>query len=223
MPLPIFEKQAEIPKGFEEVYEEKDGKWHPKASDTEKLTATLDKVRQEKKAAEKAAKEADEARAELERKLTAASTGEEKDKVNKALAKFDSDLAAEKEKFQKQLDAANAELRTLKLDEKAKQAFLDAGGRPEKADAALKLKKERLDLADGRMVVKNDKGEVTTTTIGDFWGKEFKTEMPEFFTGTKASGGGAGGSTTAGGGSKFDDKMTAEQRLAAAHEAGLTE
>jgi hypothetical protein len=194
MAFPTFKTKDEIPKGFEGEYEERDGAWHPKAPDTSKLEETLAKVRDERKAEEKARKAAEADRADLERKLAAAGSGEEKDKVTKALAKFDADLAVEKGKFQKQLDAATAELRTLKLDDKIKAAFLKAGGRSERADKALNDTKGRLDLADdGRIVVKDGKGEITTATVADFFGKTYRAEMAEFYTGTKATGGGASG------------------------------
>ena len=195
MPFPIFDKKEDIPKGFESEYDEGDDKkWHPRPADTSKLEETLAKVRQERKDEEKARKIAETERADLERKLAAAGSGEEKDKVTKALAKFDSDLAAEKTKFQAQLDTATKELRTLKLDDKIKAAFLKAGGRSERADKALNDVKDRLDLAeDGRIVVKDGKGEITTATVEDFFGKTYRAEMLEFYIGTRATGGGATG------------------------------
>lgn len=227
MPFPIFDKQADIPKGSEDVYEEKDGKWHPKLVDASKLETTLTKVRDEKDAAEKRAKKAEDERADLERKLTAAGSGDEKDKVTKALAKFDTDLAAEKAKHEKELGETKAQLRTLKLDDAAKAAFIKAGGRPEKADAALKLQKDSLDLADdGRIVVKDAKGVATTETIDDYWGKTFKKDMPEFFTGTKAAGGGAGGGAgarpiPANGDGKWDGDAVLADPLGALNAANL--
>lgn len=190
MPVASFDKKDDIPKGFEDLYEESEGKFVLKAS---KLESTLEKVRDEKKAAEKRAKEAEDERADLQRKLAAASTGEAQDKVAKALAKFDEDLAKEKEKHKKELETLQGELRTIKLDDRLKEAFIAAGGRPEKAAAALELTKKNFDLAENRIVVKNEKGEVTTETAEDYYGKKYRTEMPEFYQGTKASGGGAGG------------------------------
>lgn len=199
MPWPTFKSQAEIPEAFRSEYEEKEGAWHPKLPDTSKLDETLTKVRGEKKDAEKAAKAAEDRAQELQRQLDAKSaSGVDTDKkVSEMLEKWEKDKNAAVQKVQEQLDAANGKLRQVTLYDKAKEAFIKAGGRPEKADAALKLKQDALDLADDRMVVKNAKGEVTTESVADFWGKTFRTEMPEFFTGTKASGGGAtGGAST---------------------------
>ena len=224
MPFPTFDKKDDIPKGFESEYEEKDGKFVPKVPDVATLERTLEKVRAERKEEEKARKQAEDARADLERKLAAASSGDEKDKVTKALAKFDSDLAAAKAKHEQELAAARAELRTLKLDDKVKAAFLKAGGRPERADKALADTKIRFDLADdGRIIVKDAKGEATTATVEDFFGKTYRAEMAEFYTGTKASGGGAsggaGGSVVTGGISADDVIRNPLAALKAANEA----
>jgi seryl-tRNA synthetase len=186
MPRPIFEKKDDIPKGFEDEYEEKDGKWHPKPVDDG--AALKETLRKERERADDAEKE----RKKLERRLAAAETGDEKDKVSKALAKFDEDLAAEKEAHKKELEKLQGELRSIRLDDRAKEAFIKAGGRPERADKALKLYKDALDLdKDGkRIVIKDDEGNVTTQTIDDFWGKKVRADLPDFYTGTKASGGG---------------------------------
>lgn len=185
--MPTFNKREEIPEGFSEFYAEKDGKWQPiPVDDGAALKETLRKEREARSDAEKE-------RGKLERKLAAAESGDEKDKVSKALAKFDDDLATEKERHRKELEKVQGELRTLKLDDQAKAAFIKAGGRPERAEAALKLKKDALDLAEDRIVVKDAKGEVTSASIDDFWGKTFRAEMPDFYVGTKADGGGASG------------------------------
>jgi hypothetical protein len=198
MPFPTYESKAAIPAGAEDVYEEKDGKWVPKLPDVSKLEETLVKVRAEKSDAEKRAKTAEEAKATAEREREAYKTqldglGNSEAKVAELLKKYDEDVkkavAAEKERA----DALDAKVRTLTLDQKAAEAFVAAGGRPEKAAAALKLYKDRLDLSEDRPVVKDDKGTVTTRSLDDFFKEDVRKEMPEFYSGTKASGGGAGG------------------------------
>lgn len=194
MAFPTFKKKDEIPKGFESEYHEVDGEWVARLPEN-KDAETLVKVRAEKKDAEKAAKAATEKAAELQRLLDAKeATGADTDKkVSEMLAKWEKDKEAAVKAVQDQLDATTARLRQVTLDEVAKKEFIKAGGRPERADAALKLKKEALDLADDRVVVKNEKGEVTTESVADFWGKTFKKEMPDFFAGSKGGGGGANG------------------------------
>lgn len=216
MPFPTFDKQADIPKGFEGEYEERDGKWVAKLPDVAKLEETLGKVRGEKKDAEKLAREAADRAADLQRKLDAKeATGAETDKkVSDMLAKWEKDKDAAVKAVQDKLDEANGKLRSVNLDDKAKAAFLKAGGRPERADAALKLKRDILDLADERIVIKNEKGEVTTATVEDLWGKDFRKEMPDFYTGTKATGGNApGGGTNGSTGAADADLLAHPERL----------
>lgn len=220
MPRPTYDTKDAIPAGFEDEYEERDGKFVPKAvDDGSVLRETLRKERER-------ADEAEKERKKLERRLTAAESGDEKEKVSKALAKFDTDLAAERQKFEDELAKTRGELRTLKLDDKAKAAFLKAGGRADRVEQAMKLHKDALDLSeDGRIVVKNEAGEVTTTTIDDFWAKQVKATLPDFYTGSKAAGGGASGgagsNTVKAGAWDFDAILKdPTAALAAAHETG---
>ena len=164
MAFPIFEQQADIPKGFESEYEEKDGKWVARVPDVGKLESTLEKVRAEKKDAEKATREAQEKAADIQRQLDIKATaGADVDKkMAAALAKLEKAKQSAVKAVQDQLDAVTGKLRAVNLDDRAKAAFLKAGGRPERADAALKLKRDRLDLVDDRLVVKDEKGEGTT-------------------------------------------------------------
>lgn len=197
--FPTFKTKAEIPKGFEAMYEEKDGEWKVKASDAEtelaKVTETLAKVRLEKKDAEKASTDATKRAADLQKELDAKKlTGDDLDKKTaELLATWKKDTEVAVAVVAKERDDALGKLRQVNLDDKAKAAFIAAGGRPERAAAALQLKKDRLDLADDALVVKDERGAVSTKTIADFWGKDVKTEMPEFFVGTKATGGGPSG------------------------------
>lgn len=194
MALPTYKTKAEIPAGFEELYEERDGAWHPKPSpDVGTLERTLAKVREEKKDEERARKAAEETRGALERQLAAATTGEDKERVTKALAKFDTDLAAKKAEFDAELAKKDATIRQFKLTDRARDAFLKAGGRPERAEKMATDTAARLDLDGDRIVVKNDKGEVTTQSVEDFFGKSYRAEMPEFYRGTQGAGGGAQG------------------------------
>jgi uncharacterized UPF0160 family protein len=196
MPLPTYAKKDEIPKGFEELYDEQDGKWVPKIDaidDTKNLKSSLEKLKSDKKEAKEAREKAETELADLKRQMQALETGEEKDKLKKLLEKFDNDLKAAKKPLEDQVAELSGKLRAIQLDDKAKEAFIKAGGRPERADAALKLYKDSLDLAEDRIVVKNEKGEATTQSVEDFWGRKVRTDTPEFFKGTQANGGGAGG------------------------------
>ncbi len=219
MAWPTFKKHADIPEGFRDEYEEKDGEWVPKlpeADDGAELKTTLEKERKARKDAEKERKAAEEARADLERKLAAATGGgdeKEKAKLEKALAKFDADLAAAKAAHQAELDKVNGELRKLKLTDKVTEQFLKAGGRPERAEQMRRLTDGRLDLEGDRIVVKDAKGEVTSQSVEDFFAKTYKTEVPEFYSGTRAAGGGAGGGA-GGKGAGTGGKMSPDEIIA---------
>jgi hypothetical protein len=213
MPFPIYDKKDAIPAGAEDVYEERDGKWHPKAAeDTSGLTSALAKERDARKAAEKAAKAATDERdtAVRERDVLKTQTGDSDGKVAELLKRWDTEKTALEEKYKGDLKTRDDRIRTLTLDQTAKAAFVKAGGRPEKADAALKLYADRLDLAEDRPVVKDDKGQVTTDSLDKFFGEVVRKELPEFYTGTKAAGGGAGGIN---GGVQGSGTLTGEQIL----------
>jgi hypothetical protein len=201
MSFPVFDKAGDVPKGFEAAYEEREGKWHAKIPDTAKIEETLTKTRAERKDFEKAAKDASEKAADLQRQLDAKSaTGADTDKkVSELLAKWELQRKADVEDAEKPLreraEAAESKYRNIALHEKAKQAFIEAGGRPEKADDAVDHRTVRnaLDLVDDRPVLKDEQGVVRPISLKDFWVKEFKAGNLEFFTGTKATGGGASG------------------------------
>ncbi|HEY4133496.1 MAG TPA: hypothetical protein VGM50_22950 [Gemmatimonadaceae bacterium] len=195
MPFLTFKTKGEIPKGFEDVYEEKDGAFVPVLPDVAKVEETLTKVRGEKKDADRLAKEAGDKVTDLQRQLDVAKVagGDVEKKTAELLDKWNKDKDAAVAKVQGDLDKVNGELRTVRLDDKLKEAFIAAGGRAEKAGAALQLTKGKFDLVDGQIVQKNDKGDVVTEKVADFFGKTYKTEMPEFYQGTKAAGGGATG------------------------------
>ena len=214
MPFPTYDKKADIPAGAEDVYEEKDGKFVPKVPDTSKLEETLTKVRGEKSQAEKDLKSAREAAATAQRELDAvkASGGDIESKTKELLAKWQREKDEAVAEVQGRLDAANSKLRGLLVDGKAKEAFIAAGGNPKKADAALKLNADKLDLGDDdALIVKDEKGQPSTIKIEDYFGKTFKESMPELYTGTQGNGGGAGGVAGSGAGGS---KLTADQIMA---------
>lgn len=225
MPFPVFDTKEAIPEPFLGAYEEREGKWHPKADDGKEVKEALQKERELRETAEKERKRLEAVHADLERKLAAAETGAEKDEVKKLLEKFDSDLETVKASYEKELADAKAKLRTLQLDDKIKAAALAAGVLPSRVEAVLKLTKENFDLADDRIVVKDEKGQVTTESVADFFSKTYKAQMPELYQGTQAAGGGAAGTT---GGipsdaGAIDVIQNPAAALAAARAAGKTE
>jgi hypothetical protein len=204
MPIPVFDTKDTIPKGFEDLYEERDGKWHPKGAsgdDSGDLKKALAEEREKRQSTERMMKKAADDRADLERKLSIATHSDDdgaKAKLSKKLAELEAAYADKEKALEAPRAALEAELRTIKLDNNVKAAFLAAGGRPERADKALRDTKDRFDLAeDGRILVKDEKGEVSAASVADFFNKTYRGEMAEFYAGTKAAGGGAKGGASA--------------------------
>ena len=213
MPFPKYKTKDEIPTGAEDVYEEQGGEWVPKVEDVTPLKTTLAKVREEKGAAEKAAREAAEklAAAERERDTYKAQVGDPDAKVAELLQKFDADVAKAKEAAEARAKELEGRVRDLTLGRQAEEEYLKAGGRPEKVATARRLFMDRLDMSEDRPVVKDAEGKVTTKTLAEFMADEFKKAEPELFSGTRAGGGGAGGFN---GGTAGVGKLTFEEMMA---------
>ncbi|HEY4303012.1 MAG TPA: hypothetical protein VGM82_00990 [Gemmatimonadaceae bacterium] len=212
MPFLSFKTKDEIPKGFEDVYEEKEGEWHPLLPDAAKSQETLAKVRAERDTFKRSAAQlrdqidaagGDAVVGELQRKIDSLTAANEQydTQSKKLLENVESDKIAAITKATGALtlerDQLQGQLSKVLIDDRIRSEFLKAGGRGERTELALQLARRDFDLVDGEVVHKNEKGEVTTTKIGDYFANAFKTLAPEFYTGTKASGGGAtGGSGT---------------------------
>lgn len=199
MKLPVFATQEEIPDGFGGLYEEKDGKWHPKdlsggdgpsKESIEKLEITLEKERKDRKAAETQLKELGTKVAELETRAKAKEAGITDEKLTELREEIRADLEKEYEEFKTKAETLGQEVRGLKLDSQVKKLALEHGVRAERVDAWWRLFGDRFDLTDdGKPMVADKPGiEVTKLITGDL-----KKEMPDFYTGTQAAGGGAGG------------------------------
>lgn len=231
MPFPTFKTQDEIPEQFRSEYEERDGAWHPKLEDTTGLKNSLAAARRERDEALRKAAEEAEGKAAVQRQLDAqkATGGDVDKKISDLLAQWEKDkdaaVEAATKPLKEQLGQKDGKLRTLLLDDKLREAFIAAGGRPEKADRAVALNKHHFDLIDGdRLVMKDAQGTVLTTTVEEHFGKTYKAQDPEFYKGTEAAGGGAGGHSAAlpnGGKIEFDDftKLSPSDKLRMAREA----
>lgn len=209
MPLPVFETLEEVPEQFRDLYEEKDGKVLPKASDldpdglTEKGRAAIKAEREAAANAEKARKAAEARANELSSQLAAKSAGitdaalkELREKVRHDLqAEVAEELAAKQAEIEA-LAAVRDENRILKLDTKVKKMLLDAEVRHERVDALFTLTRTDYDLTeDGKPKLVNHPG----MTIDQYAKTELKKRFPEFFKGSQAAGGGTGGAYTADG------------------------
>lgn len=200
MPVQTFKTRDEIPEDARDgALELKDGSFAVVVDDAKE---TIAKIRRERDDAKKALREKETEITKLTEALDEANVkgGDVDKKVAETLAKWqqkrDADIAAEVQKR----EAVEAQLRKVTLTDKARETFVKAGGRAEKAEAALRLVGDRLDLVDGKVVVKDADGDVSTLTLDDLFAKDFRKEMPEFYAGSQAAGSGAQGTQRAGGG-----------------------
>lgn len=196
-----LDKLDGLPDNLKGAYVAKDGKF---VLDVEIPDVTAERakvVEAERKltAATKATQTASDLAAETQRKLDAAlaTRGDTDKNVTELLAKWEIDknkavadaVAAEKATHQPIADR----LTVFELDNALAEAHLKHGGRPEKKASMLKIAKHDWSLVDGKPVIKDAKGEVTTKSLDDYFSKDYKTAEPDHYTGTKAAGGGAGG------------------------------
>ena len=121
----------------------------------------------------------------------------------------------------KERDTLRAENRDLKLTDKIRAAFLEAGGRKEDVDLAVLDTGKRFDLNDkGKIVVLDDDGDPTGETPKEWFEKRYKTSRPNLFNGSGASGGGASGGGPGGSGDAEVRKLTGARMVESAFASG---
>jgi hypothetical protein len=188
MPLPTFKSKAEIPKGFEDEYEEIDGEWKP-IDHSSKLSKALKEERERREAAEVTARKASKEAAESSAKAAAHAAGMTSEDLKKAYDKIEASIRAEYDPQLKEAEGLKLENRKLKLTDVVKGQFRALGALDNKLDDFWKLHGDEFDLtADGKPMVKSEPGkDVAKHVAGIMKGRG------EWVKGTKASGGGAGG------------------------------
>jgi hypothetical protein len=209
MPRPVYKTKAEIPVGFEDEYEEKEGQWHPKpiapASDTSKLQAALDAEREKFKAERKVREAAEKEAAELKLSTDALKKGVTEEELRRIREEAEKAAAPDKAK----IAALEAENRKLKHTDRLRTLALKAGVMEDRIDAAMLVLEARTELdGDGGIVVKDKAGQKTAVEIGAFLDKEFKGEAAYFYKGTNSAGSGSTGSD--GGAAGTADAQAAE-------------
>lgn len=190
------------------------------AEELETLRADLTEEKAKRTAAESLMRKTTAALQKLETARKAEAAGMTEDKLKELREEARAEVLAE---LKPQLDEATtlkAQNRTLLLDGAIKKLALEKGVLAEKVGDFWKLRGDEFDLTDdGKPMVRGKPGLDPIKHI-----ESLKKLNPEWVAGTKAAGGGAMGTFAgAGTGSTFDDKMKPEDRMAAAHAAGLTE
>jgi len=204
MAFPTYEKKEDIPKGFEDLYEEKDGKFSPKVAevpDVTNLNSALASERTRAENEEKARKKAERELAEARRKEAAREGNISDEQLNKLREEDAARRKTELDPIQTELVETKAKLRKITLSDRVRALGTAAGWLADRADDALEAALKRMDLAEGsdtNIVVKDKDGKVTTEKPEDFLKATFKKEKPWLYAGTGARGSGSGGSNGSG-------------------------
>lgn len=221
MPLKTYDTQDAVPEALRaDAIETKDGKFVVvEEADTSDLAAAVAAEKEKREAAEKLMRKTAGELQKLQTQRKAADAGMTEEKLKELREEAKAEYMAE---IQPQLDEAvkiKAQNRSLLLDADMKARALKAGVLPEKVDDFWALRGSEFDLTDdGKPMVKGKPGIEPDKHLTVLLKKN-----PEWVKGTQASGGGAQGTTGTGTVGAFAETMKPEQRLAAAHEAGLKE
>lgn len=201
MPFPIFDTLDAVPEPFRGEYEEREGKFHPKSEDTsalknahERQKAENAKLREQLKALEAdldTLKRTSDPKAEDLRKQIA-------DEVEKVRTQ----LGAENATLKAQLAQRDVHTAAMKVMEKH-------GVIPSMFEPLLRLEGHRLELVDGKLLVKDD----PATSVEKLFGDVFKSTYPTFFDAKMKPGPSAeGGAGSALRGPEWD-KLSPEEKL----------
>jgi hypothetical protein len=184
MALPTFDKKEQIPPGFEDEYEEHEGKWHP-VDRAGKLHAALEEERTARKAAEAAAKKAAKEAADFRTKKDATAAGMTEEELKKIYDRIEASIREEYEPFKEEAEKLRLETRALKLNDRVKGFFKEGGALAARVDDFWKLHGDEFDLtSDGKPMVKNEPGKDVARHV-----QAIMKARPEWVQGTKATGG----------------------------------
>lgn len=191
MAFPVYDKKEDIPKGFEDEYEERDGKWRLKDQGAALKTA-LDEERGKREAAEKLAQKASGELADLKTKQSAAEKGVTSEQLEQLRKDVRADLEKEYGPKLKRGEELEAENRRFKLDTQIKKLAGEEGILAERLDDFWTLYGGDYDLTDdGKPMVKGSPGIDPKKRVA-----EQVKKQPGWKQGSKADGSGLGGDQT---------------------------
>ena len=184
MSFPTFDKQDDVPEGFRDAYEEKDGKWVAKVEDVSSLKGALSKERKAREAEAKAAKEAREALEAAKAEREAIDKGVPPEELQKIRA----DIEA---KYKAEIQSRDSKIHELTFGSQVDSVL---AAEVVNLKAARKVLDEMFDLSDqGTLVPKADPSVDAKAYV-----ETLRAEYPFLFKGTQAAGGGAAGTIAAG-------------------------
>jgi hypothetical protein len=191
VPLKTYDKQADIPKDLEDLYEEQDGKFVP-IDYAARAAAALKEEREKRDAAEKAANRTARELAELKGKSAGAAAGKTEAELAKAYKDIEERIREEYAPQVKELEGLRAENRRIKLEDRVKAELRKQGMLDKHLDDCWKLHGEEFDLStDGKPIVKAEPGKPVDKHVGTII-----KQRGGWVQGSRASGGGAAGATT---------------------------
>jgi DNA repair exonuclease SbcCD ATPase subunit len=178
--------------------------------DTDGLKSALEKERKARKDYEKKMKNLEDVDPDEYRKLKEQQKKAEEEKLQKdgefekLREKWSKEREQEKQKYEEQLQKLNNQLDQLYLRDKVKEAAIESGVRPERSEKAIALAWDRVKRGDdgSSILVLDSEGDATDMTLKDFFSKEFKEELPEFYRSDVLPGGGTKASERSGKGKK---------------------
>ena len=198
----VVEDLAVVPEAYRERYTKRDdGKFYLdeiEIDDGAELRSSLEREREERRKAKEALekyKDIDPEKArEAQRKLDEIENKKLTDEgeFNRLLEKRQKEWDAEKLRLEGELQKANGEVRTFKLDDKVRAAAIAAGVFEEDIEDVMTITRSRFDLDEkGRIVVKDEEGDATGSTVEKFFGETFRTMRPKFYKPAESGGSGA--------------------------------
>ena len=127
-----------------------------------------------------------EAEARETKKLT------DKGEFDRLLAKRQEEFEGREKTYQQQLADKDSQLTKFKLTDQVRAVALAQGVIPEDIDDVLALTSSRFKLGErDEIIVLDREGDPSSTTLEKFWGEEFKTAKPKFYTPAGTGGSGA--------------------------------
>ena len=201
MSWPKFKTLEEVPEAFRGMYEEQGGEFVAKVEDVTGLKNKNTELTRELREAREKAGTAEGKLKDAERQLEVlrSERGKDGEKLSERLRQWEKErdeaVEAAKKPLSERIASLEGRLTKLTRDEKLRAAFLEAEGRPERADRAVALTVAMWEPVDDgeRLVMKDAQGNVLPTSPVEYFKSQFRKELPEFYQGSKAEGGGAAG------------------------------
>lgn len=210
MPFPIYATEADVPDDQRDVYELRDEQWHPRVPDVTTLESTLVKERDDRKKAEKEAREAKEEAAALRRTKEARDKGVSDDELQRIR---DEEATARKPILDENA-LLKTELNKLKLTDRVQSDAIKYGVMSDRIEDAMLILGRRAALSDEGQVQYLDEAYKVTAKTAEQFHVELKLQKPWLYSGTGSSGSDSRASSSSGDALPIADSRTQAHRVA---------